>query len=180
MKSSFLFKSLISGCVIFFCSILIICFACFSLIVISQYDPKQLQYGKSFNSERMKMGIPIIPNDWFSVSNSGKTIWQNPIWHTTTRTYGDGGEPLIIHYQKIVVVQSENTIEETDVYVGDALEILTEVVILEKVEIICVYNPDNLSNKKCSTNIKTRQVVYSGEDIDKAIQILSEWNIPYP
>jgi hypothetical protein len=180
VKPSISIKVVSSGCIIFFCCISFVCIACFSLLALPQFNREKSQYGKNFNQEREKIGIPIIPNDWYSFSSSGRTIWQNPIWDTTTRTYGDGGEPLIIHYQKVVTIQNEHTVEETDIYLGDALEIIADNLVLEKIEITCTYNPDNIFDKKCSTMIKTEEVVYSGENIDKAIQILSEWNIPYP
>jgi len=156
-------------------------FACGLVLLINKVSNQDLLiYGKQFNIEREKRDIPIIPDSWDSFSSSGRTIWQNPVWDKTTRTYGDGGEPLIIHYQKVVIIQNEYTIEETDIYLGDALEIVADNLVLEKIEITCTYNPNNTSEKKCSTKINTKDVVYSGDDIDKAIQILSEWNISYP
>jgi len=171
---SFKRKNTLVGCIILLC---LTCLVLFAMLFHTDNLPEK--YGKEFNHEREKRGIPIIPDDWKFFSTSKKRIWENPVWDKTDRSYGDGGNPLIIHYHKALVMIDENAFKETDVYVGDALELKVEEVVLEKIEITCIYFLDT-TDIDCTTDIKTQGFVYSGEDIAKAQEILDEWGIPYP
>ncbi len=138
------------------------------------------EYGKELNSLRIEMGIPIIPADWEFFSTPDKRVWENHLWDKTDRFYGDGADPLRIHYQKVVVVLDANTVQETDIYLGDMLSVDdVENVVLEKVEIICTYRLD-MSGVACATDLKTKDAIYSGENIERAQEVLNSWGLSYP
>lgn len=167
-------KNILVGC------ITLLCLACFLISsMLFRTDNLSEKYGEEFNHVRYERGIPLIPEDWRFFSSSEKRVWENPVWDRTDRSYGDGGNPLIIHYQKVLVVVDENTFMETDVYLGDAIEIKDDGVVLERVMLTCTYRLDQI-NIDCSTDIKTRDIVYAGDDIRKAKTILDKWEIPYP
>ena len=171
---SFKGKNTLVGCVILLC---LTCFVLFAMLFHTDNLPEK--YGKEFNLERKEREIPIIPDNWSFFSTSEKRIWENPIWDKTDRSYGDGGNPLIIHYHKTLVVTDKNVFKETDIYVGDILTRKVDEVVLEKIEITCIYLLGT-TDIDCTTDIRTQDVVYSGEDITKAKEILDEWGIPYP
>lgn len=161
-------------------SILFLILACILLCVILPYaDKLPEKYGKEINAERVSRGLPIIPANWRYFSTEEKRVWENPLWDETDRCYGDTCDPLIIHYQKEIVLLNENTLKEADVYLGDAIEINNDGVVLERVVITCIYHMYQ-TDIDCSTDIRVRDFVYTGDDIKKAETILDKWGIPYP
>jgi len=161
-------------------SILFLILACVLLcVILPRTNNLPEKYGMEFNVERASRGIPTLPADWRYFSTSEKRIWENPIWDKTEQCYGDGCDPFIGHYHKTVVETDENTLIETDIYLGNAIGFIDGEVALEKVMITCIYHLDQ-TNTDCSTDIRTRNLVYSGKDVKKAKEILNNWGIPYP
>jgi hypothetical protein len=179
MKTNSLAKKLFCGAFGFIGLCLIFCGILMLWIISPQPNPR---YGKEFNPEREKMGIPVIPEDWkfFSVSTN-EIIWENPIWDNSIRYYRGDIEPLRIHYQKAVIIQNETTIEETDIYMGDALRIGTDgVEAYERMLITCVYRLDSVRNVSCAADVYTRDTTFTNGNIEKAKPILEEWGLSYP
>ena len=162
-----------------------LCFIACSILMlwiyISQQNPK---YGREFNSERKKRGIPVIPGGWHSlVQSKGDILWSDPndYWNSDPG-WGDGAVPMQPNYSmKKVVIKDENTIKETDMYFGsNILEIKGDAAVRERVLITCTYHLDNIKDVTCTADIYTRDMTFTNGDVGKAKSILKKWGLSYP
>lgn len=155
--------------------IIIVLFCCivpstYSSIV---YRNAETEYGKNFNSQRVQMGIPIIPESWEIHSVNSGITWGY-------EQFSELGDPPYPRYsQKQIVIVDENTIRETDRYDGSREEVRSDGDrIRDEIDITCVYSPIDLKIE-CNAYYSTFE---GSSDIsrEEAIEILREWGIKYP
>jgi hypothetical protein len=141
------------------------------------------EYGKEFNPERKKRGVPVIPENWNFLVSSDMVIWSDPdtYWKPDNR-WGDKANPEPpIYYQKQVIIQDENTIKEIDAYLGsNVYEIKDDLEFPERVIITCIYYLDAIENITCTADVYTLDVTYTNGDVELAKAILKEWGLSYP
>jgi len=169
-------RSIMKTCLLVVLGIIITCcVACLMFGLFNYLSTRNPKYGKDFNPEREKRGLPIIPENWELRDVFGNCItWGFP-------QFSPSEDPPYPRYsQKQIVIVDENTIEETDFYEGS--RIVTTLVgdhLRDDLNIICTYHLDDVNDIKCEAYLST-----GGYTIDKnreeAIAVLKEWGLSYP
>ncbi|MCC7117229.1 MAG: hypothetical protein IT310_01790 [Anaerolineales bacterium] len=149
--------------------------ACLLFGLFNDLSTQNPEYGKDFNPEREKMGIPIIPENWELRDVLGNRItWGYP-------EYPPSEHPIRPYYsQKQIVIVDENTIEETDYYEGARM--ITTLVgdhLYDSLDITCTYHLDSIQEVKCTALFSAGGYIIP-KTYEEAIAILGEWGLPYP
>ncbi|GAB1470223.1 hypothetical protein MASR2M66_11000 [Chloroflexota bacterium] len=157
-----------------------ICCASLTKIFSPQPAPK---YGKEFNLERSKRGIPIIPENWDYFYSADIVKWSDPdSYWKLDEDWGSKENPRPpIYYQKQVVIIDDNKLKETDAYLGsDIYEVKGDVAIPERVLITCIYHVDDVKDLSCSAEVYTHEITFTNGSVNTAKDILKKWGLSYP
>ncbi|RLE45143.1 hypothetical protein DRJ25_06055 [Candidatus Woesearchaeota archaeon] len=180
--------------------VLVICSCAIGYLYIYYHYPAEswdARFGKEINPVREQIGIPSIPNTWNAPNiRQYESIWRSPDCKieedVTQRKLSDQFEPC--YRQKWVKYWPENhpdseqipdIIEEADTYFGPSYVDIFGELIRESVNIVCQYNPNNPTWKRCEARalvVDKFRYAGGGEEVDvsTAIQVLEEWGISYP
>ena len=134
-------------------------------------------YGKEYNPERRKVGVPVIPDDWKLDSVlRDEARWVNP------DRIEKRDRHIPVHWSKYLNYRTGTLLSETDIYYGKNTYTNSEGTYLEKLLITYHYQVDNYDYKK---TIGWSIVLYNatmsgfGQDIslEEAEAVLKEWGI---
>jgi len=146
----------------------------------------EYKYGQSFNAERKKREIPLLPEGWGVVTDKDSITWWEPdsYWNGSA-DWGDGATPASPkHYQKSLLIQSDTVIVETDIYLGRVISVQYKdgeaIPIYEYISITHKYHIDEIDNTSCSADVHTSNVKFINGECEKAIVILEQWGLTYP
>jgi len=138
------------------------------------------RFGKEFNAERERLGVPIIPDEWIvTIVSSQGTKWSNP----DKEDIIDSRIPF--HVSKGIYYGTGELISETDSYFGmDDWVDLEGNVSRESLDITYNYQIDENDWKKhlgWSAFYRSQETMPGKEiTLEEAIKILQEWNINFP
>lgn len=146
----------------------------------------EYKYGRSFNAEREKKRIPLLPEGWgWGIAEENSITWTDLEVYWNGFEWGDGATPPSPrHYQKRLLVQ-EDTIIETDEYLGKITGTQYKdgeaIPIFETIKIIHTYHIiDEIDKISCSADVHTSDVEFVNGECVKAVEILEQWGLTYP
>jgi hypothetical protein len=88
------------------------------LVLLACCKPKvPLRYGKEFNSERRRHGLPVIPEDWKLDGNVGAMHGRADVW-LNPKNELPGDLPVPMHFSKGILYTQDEILEESDLYYG--------------------------------------------------------------
>ena len=156
-------------------SILLIVLLVVGLSVCKRPEPK---YGKEYNEERKKVGLPIIPDNWeLSSVLTGESVWANP------ERVEKKNKNIPVHWRKRLNYRTGTLISETDTYYGKEDFPDQDGTSREHLYITYNYQVDDYDYKKradWSASLYNRETVASGDfdiSLEEAEKILKDWGI---
>ena len=170
-------STLILGIILIFMGI------CCAFLTIDFFPQPVPKFGKEFNSERIKRGIPVIPENWDYFYSADVVNWSDPesYWKPDNRWGKKSNPEPPTYYQKHVVIVDENTLKETDAYLGsDIYEVKDDLAIPERVIITCIYHVDNVKDLSCTGEVYTHEITFTNGSVNTAKNILKKWGLSYP
>ena len=137
------------------------------------------KYGKEFNEERMKIGIPIIPDNWeLNSVLQDSARWVNP------ERIEKHNERIPVHHSKGLNYRTGILLSETDIYYGKEDYKTIDGTFRENLSISYFYQVDDYSYVKRTgwwiilNNQQTEDASMDTEiTIEEAEKILEEWGI---
>jgi len=141
--------------------------------ICQQPGPK---YGKEYNEERQKVGLPIIPDNWELDSVlQGSSMWVNPERIEKLNNH------ISVHWSKGLDYRTGTLIAESDIYYGREDYTTVDGTFREKLIITYYYQIDDYSDEKSvgwSAEILNKANKGRKElSLEEAERILEEWGI---
>lgn len=127
-------------------------------------------YGLAFNAQRQKIGLPVIPSNWYLIKD---TIWVNPEREIKYSQH------IPVHVSKSIVQKGGKLISETDLYYGSMEYTLAGESFREFIEITYYYPLEGL-NSKWEIILYDQSTIKSTKSeisLEKAEEILKRWGI---
>ena len=135
------------------------------------------KYGPKYNSEREKLGIPIIPTNWTS---HGGDQWYNPIQD------GQLTRRIPVHQSKFIDVRNGVLLLEEDEYDGSESYHDQDGTYRESLFVTYCYQADIKCHGKTGWGILYQsqktfdEQTYDTLNLDDAKKILKDWGISFP
>jgi hypothetical protein len=142
--------------------------------------PAEPRWGKEFNNERKKLGIPIIPDNWWPNPGDNFTTWENPETGEKYKAH------IPVHSFKSVHYEGDVLLWESDMYEGASDYMTVDGPRREGLVIDYVYreytNPDTFELVKPGwyityTNLRGEDVSLS---LEEAKALLEKWKVRFP
>ncbi len=94
-------------------TMLLVMFLAVGLVTCKPLIRSEPRFGREYNIERMKVGVPIIPDDWELFNSDAKyAAWVNP---ARAKNMSDR---IPLHYDKALDYRTGSLLSETDTYYG--------------------------------------------------------------
>ncbi len=140
--------------------------------IFEQPTPK---FGREYNEERTKVGVPVIPADWeLHTVRDGECAWVNPE-RTAKRDARIPG-----HWSKYVNYRTGELLYETDIYFGREDYVTEEGTFRERLRVTYYYTADPYDHKeRLGWSVELSNSTSTGTEItlEEADAILRNWGI---
>ncbi len=142
-------------------------------------QPPEPQYGREYNPERRKAGVPIIPENWeLEKVLTGESLWVNP------DRIEDRAAGIPTHWSKHLNYRTGELLAESDIYLGKEDYTTPEGTRREYLSSTYRYQVDEYDDEK---KIGWEFTLYSEESplgkklsLEEAQEVLTEWNLEFP
>lgn len=144
-----------------------------SLAACSVFRRPEPKYGREFNAERMKIGLPIIEEDWqLSRSDKGRCSW-------VTSRREDKARRQPVHFSKDVNYRTGMLLSETDLYFGSEDWFLDGETYREELTVTYSFRVDDYASRRrlgwsawLTDRDGSREI-----SLEEAEQVLARWGI---
>ena len=135
-----------------------------------------LKYGREYNPERQKVGLPTIPADWEGMESCGYATWINPVTAEKVKNH------IPVHWFKEVNYAYGTLIVENDKYYGKNDYMCDDGTCREQLTITYYFQADNngIDGKWEAQLLSDETWNHSAEEnisLDEAKKILETWGI---
>jgi hypothetical protein len=147
-------------------------------------NPDTKKYGLDYNSDRQKLGLPIIPNNW-TLDQTNEVRWYNPEWQEKRKKH------IPVHASKYLTIRASQLISEEDEYYGPGEWNCEGGICPEELLIDYCYQPDSPCTDKSGQDQSGWSILYQSQEsmdkmtynkvtVDGAKKILESWGLTYP